>query len=151
MQWVSTKRVKLDRTACAWLILRQIDPQAEFVFVTKDEMPGAIAAGAHPFHNYVYTGTPRALSGLQELMAEHGLDKSDPALVLFAESVRNGERAGWAKNGCENEGLWALANGNSALAKDDADMTARMLPIYDALYAYCLQRAAGGSGWTADA
>ena len=151
MKWVTMKKVKIDRTGCAWLIRRFIDPGAEFTFVEKDEMPAAEEAGALPFHNYAFTGTPRQHSGFQELLMQHGLDSRDPALVLMGQSLRAGERAGWSKNGCENEGLWAIANGNSALAGGDADMVERMMPVYDALYAYCQQRVEGRAGWTSDA
>jgi hypothetical protein len=56
MKWVTRKGVKFDRTACAWLIKRFIDADAEFDFVTGDEMPAAIEAGARAFHNYAFTG-----------------------------------------------------------------------------------------------
>ncbi|MFL5733148.1 MAG: chromate resistance protein ChrB domain-containing protein [Chloroflexia bacterium] len=151
MNWVTLKRVKMDRTASAWLIRRFLDREAEFSFVEKDEMEGAIAGGAKPFHNYVFTGTPREHSGFQELLMEHELDKSDPALVLMGQSVRAAERAGWAKDGSENHGLWAIANGISDLAGgNDAETIERMLPVYDALYAYCKQRALGEAGWKSD-
>jgi len=34
MKWATRARVHVDRAACAWLIRRFIDPDAEFVFVT---------------------------------------------------------------------------------------------------------------------
>jgi hypothetical protein len=150
MQWVTVKGVKIDRTGCAWLIRRFIDPEAEFTFVEKDAIEAEVEKGARAFHNFVFTGTPRTYSSFQQLVMEQGLDGRDPALVLMGESLRAGERAGWQRNGCENEGLWAIANGNSTLARDDADMIERMLPVYDALYAYCQQRAEGKAGWASD-
>jgi hypothetical protein len=33
MQWVMRERPKIDRVACPWLIIRFIDPAAEFLFV----------------------------------------------------------------------------------------------------------------------
>ena len=30
MKWVTTENVHLDRVACPWLIVRFIDPEAEF-------------------------------------------------------------------------------------------------------------------------
>jgi hypothetical protein len=150
MKWVTHRGVKLDRTASAWLILRFIDSEAEFDYVAKEDMPAAIEQGAQPFHNYVFTGTPRQHSGFQELLFEHGLDKTDPALVLLGETVRSAERSGWSKNGCEHEGLWAIANGVNALTSSDTEMVERLLPVYDALYAYCRQRVEGRGGWTSD-
>jgi len=32
-KWVTRERPKIDRIACPWLILRFIDPQAEFLYV----------------------------------------------------------------------------------------------------------------------
>jgi hypothetical protein len=151
MTWVTIKGVKMDRTACAWLIRRFIEPEAEFIFVEKDEVQGEVDKGARPFHNYVFTGTPRENSGFQELLAEHGLEDTDPALVTMGQSVRRAERAGWAKDGSENYGLWAIANGITTLTGgNDAEIIERMLPVYDALYAYCQERVAGGAGWTSD-
>jgi hypothetical protein len=155
VRWVTRKGAKFDRTASAWLILRFIDPDAEFGFLSGDEMPQAIAEGAQAFHNYAWTGNPADLPAdrlnLGGLIAKYELDKRDPAFLLFAESVKEGERAGWSKNGCENSGLWAIGYGMSTLAGgDDAAFVQRMLPVYDALFAYCQHRAAGGNGWKSD-
>ena len=108
---------------------------------------------AKAFDNYVWTGNradvPADRVNLQRLISDYGLDAAHPALALFAESVRDGERSGRAKTGAENAGLWAIVNGMSRLAQgDDAELVERMFPVYDALYAYCEERVAGGSGWT---
>ena len=88
---------------------------------------------------------------LRQLIINQGLDQADPALLIFADSVKEGERAGWAKTGAENSGLWAIGNGVSSLSGgDDATFVRNMLPVYDALYEYCRLRAAGGHGWTSD-
>ncbi len=40
MKWATRSGPHVDRTACAWLIKRFIDPDAEFVFVDDiDEVP----------------------------------------------------------------------------------------------------------------
>src|SRR5947208_1777389 len=44
MKWVTRRGVRLDRTACAWLIKRHIDPHAEIVYVDSNE----IASGEWP-------------------------------------------------------------------------------------------------------
>lgn len=153
VKWVTRKGVKFDRSACAWLIRRFIDPHAEFAYLPAEAVAAAVEAGAIPFHNYAWTGSVETLPpdrlNLGGLIRQYGLDH--PALLLFAESVRKGEQAGWAKNGCETEGLWAIANGMWTLAgHDDAGLVERMLPVYDALYAYCEMRQAGDAGWTSD-
>jgi hypothetical protein len=36
MKWITRERVKVDRGACPWLIRNFIDPEAEFVFQSRD-------------------------------------------------------------------------------------------------------------------
>jgi hypothetical protein len=88
MQWVTRKGVKLDRSACAWLVLRHLDPQAEFLYLEAEPMQEAIAAGAKPFHNVTYAGPgSRTRSSFEDLLAENGLAQSDPALALAAGPI----------------------------------------------------------------
>src|SRR5215472_12822406 len=47
MKWVTWEQVGVDRMACAWLIKKQLDPQAEFLFVPVGS--GPLPAGAEPF------------------------------------------------------------------------------------------------------
>jgi hypothetical protein len=35
LKWVTWEKVGVDRIACAWLIRRRIDPDAEFVFIPR--------------------------------------------------------------------------------------------------------------------
>ena len=46
----------------------------------------------------------------------------------------------------ESPGLYAVASGFQAIARDDFDNMSRQFPAYDALYAYCraTQGAPGG-------
>jgi hypothetical protein len=46
MKWATRAGVHIDRAACAWLIRRDIDPDAEFVFVSD---PDEVPADATPF------------------------------------------------------------------------------------------------------
>lgn len=40
MKWATRANIHIDRAACAWLIRRHIDPDAEFVFITDPaELP----------------------------------------------------------------------------------------------------------------
>jgi len=147
MKWVTRKGVRLDRTACAWLIKRHIDPKAEIIYVEADDLPDAIEEGALPFHNTVSEepGT-RERTSFQELLAEYRLDDSNDALALMGDIVRGAE---FKEPGAieEGEGLRAITKGMNALASSDADMVQRMLPVFDAIYAYCTRRVAGNRGW----
>jgi len=50
MKWITREKVKVDRVACPWLIKRFIDPEAEFLFVTMNEVASRAAElGATPF------------------------------------------------------------------------------------------------------
>jgi hypothetical protein len=46
VRWATRARIHVDRAACAWLIVRFIDPDAEFVFVHD---PADVPSGATPF------------------------------------------------------------------------------------------------------
>ena len=156
MRWVTRKGVRFDRTACAWFIKRFLDKDAEFGFLTEEEMPAAIAAGAEAFHNYAWTGRredlPQERINFPALIAKYGYDTKDPALPIMADNVRKAERSGFARDGSEDYSLWAIANGISAMVNgDDAAITERMMPVYDALYAYCQLKAQGNPGWTTGA
>ena len=48
--WVTRERPKIDRIACPWLILRFIDPAAQFLYVPALEVLRVSAkTGAIPF------------------------------------------------------------------------------------------------------
>ena len=38
MKWVTRENANVDRIACPWLIKKFIDPEAEFLFVQRDEV-----------------------------------------------------------------------------------------------------------------
>lgn len=60
-RWVTRERPKIDRIACPWLILRFIDPQAEFLFVpTEDVIATAEISNAVAFD---IPGAPFSHSG----------------------------------------------------------------------------------------
>ena len=145
MQWVTRKGVKFDRSACAWLVLRHLDPQATFLYLDAEPMQAAIAAGARPFHNVTFTGQARSQSSFEDLLDESGLGESNPALKLVGGFVHEAE-IGAEKGGADNP-LRAIAKGVDALVHSDAEMIERMLPIFDALYAECRRKVAGQNRW----
>ncbi len=36
MKWVTWENVGVDRIGCAWFIMREIDPQAQFLFIPAE-------------------------------------------------------------------------------------------------------------------
>ena len=47
MKWVTWEQVGVDRMACAWLITKYLDQEAEFLFVPAGQKP--LPEGAEPF------------------------------------------------------------------------------------------------------
>jgi hypothetical protein len=147
MLWVTRTNVRLDRAACAWLILRHIDSQAQFDYVEPDQLSRAVAAGALPFHDTTSEDSDLGeRTSFDLLLAEYKLDQLNPALALLGDMVHGAETK---ESGAiaESEGLRAIAKGMNALVHSDQEMVERMLPVFDALYAYCVRRVAGKRGW----
>lgn len=147
MKWVTRRGVRMDRAACGWLIKRHLDPRAEITYVEADDIADAVEAGALPFHNTTSEDPhTRERTSFQELLAEYRLDESNEALALMGDIVRGAEtkEPGSVEEG---EGLRAIAKGMNSLVRNDAEMIERMLPVFDALYAYCQRRVAGNRGW----
>ena len=144
MTWVTRERPRVDRIACPWLIKRFVDEQAEFLYVPADEvMAVAEREGATPFD------VPGAELGhhgdecsFDAIVRRYGL--TDPALARLALIVRGADTA--AKDLTpESRGLDAIATGFHLAYQDDREQLERDLPVYDALYAYCRQRAQAGA------
>jgi len=50
MKWITRERPKVDRIACPWLVLRFVDPKAEFLYVpANDVLKIAETTGAIPY------------------------------------------------------------------------------------------------------
>jgi len=147
MKWVTRRGVRMDRAACGWLIKRQIDPRAEIIYVEADEISDEVEEGALPFHNTVSEDpNARERTSFQQLLAEYKLDESNDALALMGEIVRGAETKDPGSIE-EGEGLRAIAKGMNSLCKSDSEMIDRMLPVFDALYAYCKRHVAGQRDW----
>ena len=147
MKFVTRKGVRLDRAACGWLIRRHIAPNADILYVEAEDLPQAVEEGALLFHNTTSEDpASRERTSFQELLAEYRLDERDEGLALMSDIVRGAEtkEPGSIE---EAEGLRAIAKGMNALARSDEEMVERMLPVFDALYAYCARRVAGQRGW----
>src|SRR6185369_4074465 len=93
MKWVTRARPKVDRIACPWLIRRFIDPAAEILYVSADQVlsvaeqegvPSFDAKGATYSHRKQPDGIECCT--FETLIYEHGLG-SDPALMELARIV----------------------------------------------------------------
>lgn len=147
MKFVTRKGVRLDRAACAWLIRRHISPRADILYLEAEDLPQAVEDGAIIFHNTISEDqTAGERTSFQQLLAEYRLDERDEGLALMGDIVRGAETKEPGSME-EAEGLRAIAKGMNALAGSDEEMVERMLPVFDALYAYCLRRVNGHRDW----
>ena len=131
MIWATRRHVHIDRTACAWLIRRFIDPDAEFVFVDDpDEVPG----GATPFDmRGVELGHRGGRCSFETILARH--DLHDPALERLGQVVHETDIGDERYDAPEAPGIDAMLRGLALHAADDHEMLAMTRPLYDALYA----------------
>ena len=146
MKWITRERPKIDRIACPWLILRFIDPQAEFLYVPANQvLAQAAATGATPYDiPGVEMSHVGELCSFDAFIAKYRLD--DPALANLATIVRGADtsRLDLAP---QSAGLYAISLGLSRLMADDHAMLRHGLVMYDALYAWCREGQGESHNW----
>jgi len=146
MKWITREHVKVDRVACPWLIRKFVDPEAEFLFVPADQvMAVAQREGATPYDvKGVELGHHGKECSFDAIVRKYGLDR-DPGLTLLARIVNGADTDNTLWNQPESAGLRAVAEGFRQLGfRDDHELNRAEWIVYDALYAYCAQRAAQG-------
>jgi len=136
MKWVTRERPKIDRIACPWLIRRQIDPDAEFLYVPPDRvLEVAGETGAVPYDvPGVELGHVVEFCSFDAFLRHYGLD--DPALARLAAIVRGADTHRLDLTP-QSAGLLAISLGLSSMFADDHEMLAHGMTVYDALYAWC--------------
>lgn len=150
-RWITRARPKIDRVACPWLVLRFIDPRAEFFYVPAERVfEEAARLGAVP---YDIEGAPISHAwercSFDALVAAFEL--RDAALDALAAIVRGADtdRLSLAPQAA---GLLAVSLGLSAQhADDDHAMLRAALPVYDALHAWCATARGETHQWQAHA
>jgi rhodanese-related sulfurtransferase len=135
-KWVTREHPKIDRIACPWLILRFINPGAEFIYVPPDQVTGvAERIGGIPYDikgaEFGHVGDRCSFDAIVRIF-----DIKDAALDRVSTIVRGADtsRPDLAP---ECEGLYAISFGLSANFPDDHEMLRHGLVIYDALYIWC--------------
>jgi rhodanese-related sulfurtransferase len=145
-RWITRARPKIDRVACPWLILRFIDPRAEFFYVPT----GQVFTQARQLEAVPYDIPDAPITHEWERCSFDALIKAfeleDPALAALATIVRGADtdRLGLAP---QSAGLLALSLGLSRLHEDDHAMLQHALPLYDALHAWCREGQGERHGW----
>jgi hypothetical protein len=143
MKWITREKVKVDRVACPWLIRKFVDPQAEFVFVSADQIASkARELGATAFDtDGCELGHHGEDVSFNSILKKYNL--TDPALALLGEIVRAADSYPLNPHAA-GEGLRWVAFGFSALGLSDHEILEREFIVYDALYAECRRRVASG-------
>jgi len=145
MKWVTREHPHTDRIACPWLIRKFIDPDAEIVYVPRDDVLGyAEREGAISFDAPGAKYTHRdGLCSFEVLVEDYGLG-ADPALSLVAKVVHGADVSEDVDATPQSRGLEAIARGFMDLGVTDQEQLRLELPVYDALYAWAKREVAAG-------
>lgn len=146
MRWVTRQRPKIDRIACPWLILRFIDPEADILFVSPQDVSRvARESAAIPFDvegaELSHVGP---LCSFDALLDKYHLN--DAALREIAVIVRGADTAR-LDLAPQCAGLLAISLGLSQNFSDDHEQLRHGLVMYDALYSWCREGKAETHTW----
>jgi hypothetical protein len=121
--------VHVDRAACAWLLRRFVDSEAEFVFVDDVDDVGA---GVTPFDMRGVELSHHAGDCTFETML-HVFELDDPVLWDVARIVHEADLADDRFDAPEAVGVDVLCRGLS-MVLDDPEVVAITGPMFDGLY-----------------
>jgi hypothetical protein len=132
VRWATRRGCHVDRTACAWLIKRFLDPEAEFHFF---EDPVEAPEGAELFD---VAGARLSHHGddcsFETFLKEY--DLRDPVLAEIAEIVHDADLMDEKYGRPESEGLDVIIRGMQLALPDDEILTRQTDAIFGGLYAY---------------
>lgn len=132
MKWVTWENVGVDRMACAWLIRKQIDPKAKFLFVPVGSQP--LPAGAVPFDiPGVRLSHHQGHCSFHALLREYKLH--DLVLARIARIIDEADTVQEVHVEPAAPGLDLICEGIRLTSPDDAVALERGALVYDALYA----------------
>jgi hypothetical protein len=131
-RWVTRRGIKIDRTACCWLIRRMIDPGAEFLFVDPHQYQHQ--AGDQRFDMFEGEFTHEGdKCSFEVLLDRFHLD--NPGLRVIAEIVHDLDLKDGRFGRPEAAGLGAMIEGLALRHSDDVKRMEEGIVILDALYA----------------
>jgi hypothetical protein len=129
VKWATRSGVHVDRAACAWLIRRSVDPDAEFVFVDD---PAEVPGDATPFDmRGAQLGHHGGGCSFETIL--HRFDLDDPALWDVARIVHEADLADERFDAPEAPGLGVICRGLS-MVLDDPEVLAVTGAIFEGLY-----------------
>jgi hypothetical protein len=131
VKWATRRHCHIDRAACAWLIRRFLEPEAEFVFVDD---PDEVPADATPFDMQgVELGHRGGECSFEAFLRRYELD--DPVLWEIARIVHEADLADERFDAPEAPGLDVLLRGLS-MTHDDEELLVLTAPLFDGLYEF---------------
>lgn len=129
MRWATRPNCHIDRVACAWLIRRFVDPEAEFMFVDD---PLDVPADATPFDmRGVELGHHEGDCSFETILRRYEL--ADPVLWELAQIVHEADLDDERYDAPEARGLDVLVRGLS-MTHGDPELLAVTAPLFDGLY-----------------
>jgi len=132
VRWATRAGIHVDRTACAWLIRRFVDPDAEFLFVDD---PDEVPEDATPFDiRGVELGHHGGEVSFEAILRRYALVE-DQALVDIARIIHEADLEDERYDAPEARGLDVLIRGLSMVSSDE-EMLELTGPLYDGLYEY---------------
>ena len=132
MKWVTWEQVGVDRMACAWLITKYIDPQAEFHFVPAGDK--ALPEEAEPFDiPGVRLSHHRGYCTFHAMLREY--DLHDLVLERIARVVDEADTVQDVTLEPAAAGLDLICRGIRQVSPNDLVALERGSLIYDAIYA----------------
>jgi hypothetical protein len=135
MRWATRAGVHIDRAACAWLIRRFVDPEAEFLFVAD---PAEVPADATAFDmRGVELGHVGGDCSFETILRRY--DLTDPVLWRIAEIVHVADLDDDRFDAPEAPGLDVLLRGLSMTGTDERTLAVSG-PLFDGLYEYHRRR-----------
>ncbi|MFC4768608.1 chromate resistance protein ChrB domain-containing protein [Effusibacillus consociatus] len=132
MKWVTWENVGVDRMACAWLINRFIDPEAEFLFIPSGHKP--LPEGAEPFDLPGVRLTHRRGHCTFHTMLRE-FDLKDPVLHRIARIVDEADTVQEVTLESVAPGLDLICRGIRLTSLDDHTALERGKLIFEGLYA----------------
>lgn len=131
MKWATRSGVHIDRSACAWLILRHLDPRAQFVFVAgADDVPDD--ATAFDMRG-VELGHHGSDCTFETILRRY--DLADPVLWRIAAIVHEADLEDDLYDAPEAAGFDLILRA-LAMVNDDEEVLSMTAPIFDAVYQY---------------
>lgn len=148
--WVTRHRPKIDRIACAWLLRRFVDRDAQILYVAPAEVRAvADKFGAEPFDIEEVKFSHRGELCSFDVMLEEFTLRTKPldrmALVIRGADTNRHDLAPQAA------GLLAISVGLSRQYKDDLAQLEAGMVVYDALYRWARDGFDEGHDWPAPA